>query len=76
MHGGGANTVSSGYTKGNGHGAEMMGAFILVYTVSSATDAMRNARDSHVPVNFSTTANWVRRVLGTPGNDPNYRERY
>ena len=47
---GGANFVSHGYTKGDGLGAEIVGTFILVYTVFSATDAKRNARDSHVPV--------------------------
>ena len=48
--GGGANVVNSGYTKGDGLGAEIVGTFVLVYTVFSATDAKRNARDSHVPV--------------------------
>lgn len=48
--GGGANSVSHGYTKGDGLGAEIIGTFVLVYTVFSATDAKRNARDSHVPV--------------------------
>jgi len=48
--GGGANTLSKGYSKGDGLGAEIVGTFILVYTVFSATDAKRNARDSHVPV--------------------------
>ncbi|CAA7389878.1 unnamed protein product [Spirodela intermedia] len=48
--GGGANVVNPGYTKGDGLGAEIVGTFILVYTVFSATDAKRNARDSHVPV--------------------------
>lgn len=48
--GGGANVVSHGYTKGDGLGAEIIGTFVLVYTVFSATDAKRNARDSHVPV--------------------------
>ena len=48
--GGGANTVSTGYGKGAGLGAEILGTFVLVYTVFSATDAKRNARDSHVPV--------------------------
>lgn len=48
--GGGANVVVSGYTKGDGLGAEIVGTFVLVYTVFSATDAKRNARDSHVPV--------------------------
>lgn len=48
--GGGANVVGRGYTKGDGLGAEIVGTFVLVYTVFSATDAKRNARDSHVPV--------------------------
>jgi len=48
--GGGANSVSIGYTKRAGLGAEIVGTFVLVYTVFSATDAKRNARDSHVPV--------------------------
>ncbi|CAN7066886.1 unnamed protein product [Brassica oleracea var. botrytis] len=52
--GGGANTVAPGYTKGSGLGAEIIGTFVLVYTVFSATDAKRSARDSHVPVNFET----------------------
>ncbi|WOL07165.1 putative aquaporin PIP1-2 [Canna indica] len=49
-NGGGANVVASGYSKGGGLGAEIVGTFILVYTVFSATDAKRNARDSHVPI--------------------------
>ncbi|GMN32060.1 hypothetical protein TIFTF001_003521 [Ficus carica] len=48
--GGGANIVNHGYTKGDALGAEIVGTFILVYTVFSATDAKRNARDSHVPI--------------------------
>lgn len=48
--GGGANTLASSYAQGSGLGAEILGTFILVYTVFSATDAKRNARDSHVPV--------------------------
>ncbi|KAJ3689138.1 hypothetical protein LUZ61_018302 [Rhynchospora tenuis] len=48
--GGGANVVNPGYTKGSGLGAEIIGTFVLVYTVFSATDAKRNARDSHVPI--------------------------
>ncbi|KAK6933035.1 Major intrinsic protein [Dillenia turbinata] len=48
--GGGANAVNPGYTKGDGLGAEILGTFVLVYTVFSATDAKRNARDSHVPM--------------------------
>ncbi|KAL0327788.1 UNVERIFIED_CONTAM: putative aquaporin PIP-type pTOM75 [Sesamum angustifolium] len=47
---GGANFVNHGYTKGDGLGAEIVGTFILVYTVFSATDAKRSARDSHVPI--------------------------
>ncbi|KAI3890592.1 hypothetical protein MKX03_036140 [Papaver bracteatum] len=50
MLNGGANFVSPGYTKGDGLGAEIVGTFVLVYTVFSATDAKRNARDSHVHI--------------------------
>jgi aquaporin PIP len=50
MDGGGANVVAPGYTKGDGLGAEIVGTFVLVYTVFSATDAKRSARDSHVPL--------------------------
>ncbi|KAK8944345.1 Aquaporin PIP1-5 [Platanthera zijinensis] len=49
-NGGGANFVNPGYTKGDGLGAEIIGTFVLVYTVFSATDAKRSARDSHVPM--------------------------
>ncbi|XP_042498106.1 aquaporin PIP2-5-like [Macadamia integrifolia] len=49
-YGGGANEVSAGYSKGTGLAAEIIGTFVLVYTVFSATDPKRNARDSHVPV--------------------------
>ncbi|CAN1805447.1 Aquaporin PIP2-2 [Linum perenne] len=49
-YGGGANELSPGYNKGTGLGAEIIGTFVLVYTVFSATDPKRNARDSHVPV--------------------------
>lgn len=52
--GGGANVVNAGYTKGDGLGAEIVGTFVLVYTVFSATDAKRNARDSHVPVSYTS----------------------
>ncbi|KAK4786555.1 hypothetical protein SAY86_010388 [Trapa natans] len=48
--GGGANSVNLGYTKRAGLGAEIVGTFVLVYTVFSTTDAKRNARDSHVPI--------------------------
>lgn len=51
--GGGANVVNHGYSKGDGLGAEIVGTFVLVYTVFSATDAKRNARDSHVPVSIT-----------------------
>ncbi|KAF3678855.1 Aquaporin PIP2-7 [Capsicum annuum] len=49
-HGGGANTVAVGYSKGAALGAEIIGTFLLMYTVFSATDAKSKARDSHVPV--------------------------
>ncbi|KAL7173660.1 hypothetical protein ACSBR2_033005 [Camellia fascicularis] len=49
-YGGGANEVAPGYTKGTALGAEIIGTFVLVYTVFSATDPKRSARDSHVPV--------------------------
>nr|KAJ0225954.1 hypothetical protein LSAT_V11C100027320 [Lactuca sativa] len=48
--GGGANVVAHGYTKGDGLGAEIVGTFVLVYTVFSAADAKRSARDSVTPV--------------------------
>ncbi|RWW79915.1 hypothetical protein BHE74_00011767 [Ensete ventricosum] len=38
------------YSKGTALGAEIIGTFVLVYTVFSATDPKRSARDSHVPV--------------------------
>ncbi|CAK7355407.1 unnamed protein product [Dovyalis caffra] len=44
------NVVSRNYSKGAGLGAEIIGTFVLVYTVFSATDPKRNARDSHIPV--------------------------
>ena len=52
-YGGGANELSDGYSKGTGLAAEIIGTFVLVYTVFSATDPKRNARDSHVPVGNS-----------------------
>ncbi|KAM5562548.1 putative aquaporin PIP2-8 [Rosa sericea] len=48
--GGGTNSVTAGYSKGTALGAEIIGTFVLVYTVFSATDPKRSARDSHVPV--------------------------
>ncbi|KAM3340108.1 hypothetical protein P3S68_029978 [Capsicum galapagoense] len=49
-YGGGANELADGYNTATGLGAEIIGTFVLVYTVFSATDPKRNARDSHVPV--------------------------
>ncbi|GMN51084.1 hypothetical protein TIFTF001_020238 [Ficus carica] len=49
-YGGGANTLNDGYSTGVGLSAEIIGTFVLVYTVFSATDPKRVARDSHVPV--------------------------
>ncbi|GFP89138.1 probable aquaporin pip2-1 [Phtheirospermum japonicum] len=49
-YGGGANELAEGYSTGTGLAAEIIGTFVLVYTVFSATDPKRNARDSHVPV--------------------------
>ncbi|KAI3783454.1 hypothetical protein L1987_42536 [Smallanthus sonchifolius] len=49
LNGGGANVVSTGYSKVDGLGAEIIDTFVLVYTVFSATDAKFSARDSHVP---------------------------
>ncbi|KAL1549440.1 putative aquaporin PIP2-5 [Salvia divinorum] len=50
QYGGGANELSDGYSTGTGVAAEIIGTFVLVYTVFSATDPKRSARDSHVPV--------------------------
>ncbi|KAL5717628.1 Aquaporin PIP2-7 [Ranunculus cassubicifolius] len=52
--GGGCNLVA-GYSKGTALGAEIIGTFVLVYTVFSATDPKRSARDSHVPVSAAYT---------------------
>ncbi|KAG6648401.1 aquaporin PIP-type-like [Carya illinoinensis] len=48
--GGGANTVSPLYSKGTAFGAEIIGTFVLVYTVFSATDPKKTALDSYLPV--------------------------
>nr|CAD1840749.1 unnamed protein product [Ananas comosus var. bracteatus] len=48
--GGGANEVAPGYSTGAALGAEIVGTFVLVYTVFAATDPKRTARDSFVPV--------------------------
>ncbi|BBN69160.1 plasma membrane intrinsic protein 2 [Prunus dulcis] len=55
-YGGGANELSQGYSKGVGLGAEIIGTFVLVYTVFSATDPKRSARDSHVPWRYPILA--------------------
>ncbi|PIN25104.1 Aquaporin (major intrinsic protein family) [Handroanthus impetiginosus] len=47
---GGAHVLADGYSKAVGLGGEIIGTFVLVYTVFSATDPKRNARDSHDPV--------------------------
>lgn len=52
VYGGGANELAEGYSTGVGLGAEIIGTFVLVYTVFSATDPKRSARDSHVPVSI------------------------
>ncbi|KAJ0969494.1 hypothetical protein J5N97_022371 [Dioscorea zingiberensis] len=46
----GANELAVGYSRGTGLIAEIIGTFVLVYTVFSATDPKRSARNSHVPV--------------------------
>ncbi|KAL8137938.1 hypothetical protein V2J09_003939 [Rumex salicifolius] len=50
MYGGGANELAPGYSVAAGLAAEIFGTFLLVYTVCSATDPKRKARDSHVPM--------------------------
>ncbi|CAN8252634.1 unnamed protein product [Cochlearia groenlandica] len=49
-YGGGANELADGYTKATGLGVEIVGTFVLVYAVFSATDPKRSARDSHIPI--------------------------
>jgi aquaporin PIP len=49
-YGGATNSVKTGYSRWTALGAEIVGTFILVFTVFSATDDKRRARDSHVPV--------------------------
>jgi aquaporin PIP len=51
--GGAVNVVAPGYSKGTALGAEIIGTFVLVYTVLAATDPKRMARDSHVPVSIT-----------------------
>ncbi|KAJ7542153.1 hypothetical protein O6H91_10G092200 [Diphasiastrum complanatum] len=73
--GGGANFVHHGYTKGTGLGAEIIGTFVLVYTVFSATDPKRVARDSHVPVGSGSFANWICSIHRALGNHSHNRNR-
>ncbi|GLJ53394.1 hypothetical protein SUGI_1138710 [Cryptomeria japonica] len=47
---GGANKVKHGYTQGTALIAGIIGTFVLVYTVFSATDPKLAARNSHIPV--------------------------
>ncbi|MCE0481672.1 hypothetical protein HAX54_039602 [Datura stramonium] len=56
LYGGGTSYLNDGYSTGTGLGAEIIGTFVLVYTVFAATDPKRNARDSHVPVG---TLHWI-----------------
>ncbi|XP_068317864.1 aquaporin PIP2-1-like isoform X3 [Pyrus communis] len=49
-YGGGANKLADGYSTGTGLGAEIVGTFVLVYTVLSTTDPKLKARNSYVPV--------------------------
>ncbi|KAK9164563.1 hypothetical protein Syun_005465 [Stephania yunnanensis] len=72
--GGGANSVALGYNTGTALGAEIIGTFVLVYTVFSATDPKRSARDSHIPVCFGPIAYWVRCVHGSLGHNSHHRD--
>ncbi|KAG0576017.1 hypothetical protein KC19_5G048600 [Ceratodon purpureus] len=47
---GAVNGVQPGHSVQQAIAAEIMGTFVLLFTVLSATDPQRNARDSHVPV--------------------------
>eukprot|EP00253_Pinus_taeda_P020016 PITA_20016 len=49
-NGGGSNSVSPAYSKGTALLAEIIGTFVVVYTVFSAADPKRKARHSHIPV--------------------------
>ncbi|KAL2531532.1 Aquaporin PIP2-7 [Abeliophyllum distichum] len=51
--GSGANSVASGYNTSTTLGAEIIGPFVLVYTVFSTTNPKRSAHDSHIPVSRS-----------------------
>lgn len=61
--GGGTNIVVAGNSKGAALGAEIIGTFVLVYTVFSATDPKRNARDSHVPVSIIVASRHAKITL-------------
>ncbi|KAG6528238.1 hypothetical protein ZIOFF_010389 [Zingiber officinale] len=41
------NIIVSGFSKGNSLGTEIIETFILIYTIFSATDTKKSARDSH-----------------------------
>ncbi|GFP83156.1 aquaporin pip2-4 [Phtheirospermum japonicum] len=74
-YGGGANEVADGISNGTGLAAEIIGTFVLVYTVFSATDPKRSAPG--LPCSgFGTTSNWVRCVHGSLGNNPSHRNGY
>lgn len=62
--GGGANELADGYSNGTGLAAEIIGTFVLVYTVFSATDPKRNARDSHVPVSAFDSPSFFHFLYG------------
>lgn len=64
-YGGGANGLNDGYSTGTGLAAEIIGTFVLVYTVFSATDPKRSARDSHVPVSTDITTSIIVQIIGT-----------
>ncbi|CAM0871268.1 unnamed protein product [Alopecurus aequalis] len=49
LYGGGANELAPGYSKSAGLVAETLGTAVLVYTVFTATDPKRMARDPHIP---------------------------
>ncbi|XP_043714167.1 aquaporin PIP2-4-like [Telopea speciosissima] len=55
-YGGGANEIADGYRKGVGFAAQIIGTFVFVYTVFSATDPKRSAKDSHVPISSPVLA--------------------
>jgi aquaporin PIP len=55
MYGGSANLLASSYSRSTGLGVELIGTFVLIYTVFSATEPKHKARDSHVPVDTRPT---------------------